>query len=182
MGNVKSNINNIILKQSIIAKRNGKEGYNVVNLKMKTHYVHRLVAEAFIPNPYNKPQVNHIDGNKLNNNIDNLEWCTGSENIKHAYRNNLIQNTSKKVEWAKKMGEKYGGTNGKSIFKEKWFREKYKNICSKKIKQLDKNNTVIKEWISIKEASRELGLDASNISSCCQGKRKTVGGYKWEYI
>ena len=50
--------------------------------------VHRLIAEAFIP-PYTGAQVNHIDGNKLNNSIENLEWCTGSENMHHAYHNGL---------------------------------------------------------------------------------------------
>ena len=72
-----------------------------VDGKQKHYYVHRLMAEAFIPNTENKPQVNHIDGNPLNNNIDNLEWVTASENIQHAYDNGLMEtlsNTSKRCE------------------------------------------------------------------------------------
>ena len=66
-----------------------KCGYHEIMLNGKHYRVHRLVAEAFIPNPNNLPCVNHIDGNKQNNSIDNLEWCTYSENIIHSFKNGL---------------------------------------------------------------------------------------------
>lgn len=70
-----------------------KNGYIRVELwengKGRKHLVHRLLAETFIPNPDGKPQVNHIDGDKTNNALSNLEWATQSENQKHAYRAGL---------------------------------------------------------------------------------------------
>ena len=70
-----------------------KNGYLSVALHKdgthKNYRVHRLVAETFISNPSNLPQVNHIDGNKLNNNVENLEWCTSQQNIQHAWTNGL---------------------------------------------------------------------------------------------
>lgn len=79
----------------------GIRGYYTVYLYHKGrdyHYtVHRLVAEAFIPNPFDKDFVNHIDGDKLNPRVDNLEWVTNSENIKHAYDNQLISKEIKSM-------------------------------------------------------------------------------------
>lgn len=65
--------------------------------------IHRLVAEAFIPNPENKPEVNHKDCNKLNNHFSNLEWCTRSENIIHSYKNNLRKVPKGEKHWNAKL-------------------------------------------------------------------------------
>ena len=75
-----------------------KNGYLVTDLyedgKRTTVRVHRAVAEAFIPNPENKPEVNHKDGNKMNNRVENLEWVTKSENALHAYKTGLMKPSS----------------------------------------------------------------------------------------
>lgn len=74
-------------------------GYFYHNLrsggKATNKYIHKLIAEAFIPNPEGKPCVNHIDGNKLNNNVSNLEWCTHAENHQHAARTGLKPRVAK---------------------------------------------------------------------------------------
>ena len=75
-------------------------GYRSVSLNKKTKMVHRLVAEAFCPNPMNKPYVNHIDGNKQNNHYSNLEWCTTAENNQHARLTGLhIQAIGHKIKY-----------------------------------------------------------------------------------
>lgn len=84
-----NSINATIVRKRKIFKPNNSNGYARVKLNGKFHFVHRLVANAFVPNPENKPQINHKDGNKLNNRADNLEWCTNSENIKHALSTGL---------------------------------------------------------------------------------------------
>ena len=82
-------------KEKILKQTNTSTGYKKVELfngTRKSYKVHRLVAQAFLNNEYNKPQVNHKDGNKINNNVNNLEWVTGSKNIIHAYKTGLNPN------------------------------------------------------------------------------------------
>ncbi len=141
-------------------------GYQFVQLYknniMKNLHIHRLVAQAFIPNPDNKPQINHIDGNKLNNNVTNLEWCTNSENGKHAYKLGLNRYTKRRQDATIEANKKYK---------------------SKPIDQLDLQGNYIRTWLNAHEASRQLGIDRSTISQCCRGSRrnKTAGGYKWRF-
>lgn len=94
LGNVRSlnyrrtgQVRNLALSQH-------KLGYMMLNLKLefkKTHYVHRLVAMVFIPNPDSLEEVNHIDGDKTNNQVENLEWCTHFGNMQHAWNNGLLK-------------------------------------------------------------------------------------------
>lgn len=87
-------------KERIITRRISNKGYLTVTLSKKgqsnTHHVHRLLALAFIPNPDHKPIINHKNGNKLDNSIENLEWATYSENALHAYRNGLYKSNDRK--------------------------------------------------------------------------------------
>ena len=84
---------NIVTGRELAQRGNGNGFIRIElwkNKKGRKHYVHRLVADAFIPNPDCKPEVNHIDGNRSNNRIDNLEWVTSSENTRHAIKNNRL--------------------------------------------------------------------------------------------
>ena len=92
-----------------------RNGYNRIRLyknkKYKTFSIHKLVALMFIPNPENKPQINHINGIKKDNRAENLEWCTGSENCKHAWDVGLKVVTKKQRE----CGRKYAKLNFKYV-------------------------------------------------------------------
>lgn len=152
-------------KQGRIIKKvqlKDKDGYLRVGLfnkkgNQKSVQVHRAIAMAFIPNPEHKPVVNHINGIKTDNRVENLEWMTISENTKHAYR---------------VLGVKPNKTNlGKKG-----------KLClyAKKIQQI-KNGTIINEFYGASEAERKTGFNQMHIRDCCKKIRKTCGGYQWKY-
>lgn len=94
------------IKEKIVKSRIHQNGYLFVHLckngKKKHLSIHRLLAQAFIPNLENKPEVNHKDGNKENNRVENLEWATSKENVHHAFRTGLkIMTKGEKCSWSK---------------------------------------------------------------------------------
>ena len=131
---------------------NNCEGYLTVGINRKQYKIHRLVATIFIPNPENKEQVNHIDGNKANNSVSNLEWSTRNENIKHAFATGLSNNNKENHCKARKI----------------------KGTCLKTGKELIYYGGQKQMIID--------GFTPGNISSCCRGKLKTHKGFTWEYI
>lgn len=120
--------------------------------KSKQKYIHRIVAEAFIPNPKNLPQVNHKDENPKNNSVDNLEWCSAKYNVNY-------------------------GT-----CKERALKGRYDKLKRCKIVQKDKLGNVIAIYDSIKDAAEKTGFFHQNIQACCSGKLKTCHGYIFEYF
>lgn len=135
-------------------------GYLKVELykhgKSKVYYVHRLVAETFIQNPNNLPQVNHKDGNKQNNNIDNLEWVTPSQNQIHAVKN---------------------GLHAPSYFKGKFSSE---SLNSKQVLQYDLEGNFIKLWHCRADVARFYNCNESSVNNCVSGRTKTCKGYIWK--
>lgn len=157
LGNVKSLNYKKTGKEKILKGGKNKDGYLQVGLckegKRITHTIHRIVATAFIDNPNNLPQVNHIDENKTNNCVDNLEWCNCKYNINYGTRNKRVSKVQK---------------NRKDI--------------SKLILQFTKDGEFVRRWNSVREVERELGIYHSNIINCLKGNYKTAGGYVWGYV
>ena len=149
-GNVRSLKRNVILKPGI----NHKGYYYVILYKKsisKSYRIHRLVAEAFVPNPNNLPQVNHKNGIKTCNEDWNLEWTDNSGNQKHAFANGLQTNV---------------GNNNPNI---------------QPVNQYDLDGNFIKHWDSIYDVTKQLSYSRSSIWRCCTNRQKTSHGFIWRY-
>ena len=140
-------------------------GYKIIILynskTKKTAKIHRLVAETFHENKNNLYCVNHIDGNKLNNNVSNLEWCTSSDNQKHAYKLGLRKFTDEQ----RKLASFWGKQNNKLA----------SNASKKKVIDSENGNT----FNSLTEASMFCGIERSHLSHMLLGKIKNKTNLKY---
>lgn len=146
-------------KYLVLCNRRGYVAVTLINLnsKKKQITVHRLVAQHFIDNPENKRCVNHIDGNKRNNRVDNLEWATDSENAQHAFKTGLKKPTKP---WLGKLNS---------------------HSC-KPVAQYDLNGNLLKVWPSSNEIQRQgVVRSPSGVTQACKGKLKTFNGFIWKY-
>ena len=147
----------ITKKEHILKPRYTRKGYIhyalYKNGERKDFKCHWLILSTYIENKDNKPQINHINGKKDDNRLENLEYCTNEENQKHAYRIGL----KKPMRGAK-------------------------NPKARKVNQYDLKGEFIKQWNCINEAKRNLNILNAHIGECCKGTRKNAGDFKWRYV
>lgn len=158
-GNVRNKNTKRILKPAISNK-----GYYLIALSNKgkshTYTIHKLVMEHFNRCAFDYEVINHIDCNKLNNNISNLEYVTQKENCIKAWENKLCEKIREKALKLK---------HPKEI------------KTSKAVVQYDLEGNVINSFISVRDAERRTGIDNSNIIACCKFRKRMAGGYIWKY-
>jgi hypothetical protein len=155
--NTDGHIYRLVKGEYIILKEYDRRGYKLISLGFngihKPFTIHRIIAKCFIPNPENKPIVNHKDGIKHNNIPENLEWSTSAENNLHAYR--VLKHQGR------------GGVPKDS---------------EKAVLQCDLSGNVIAEYKSLCEAARAIGGNQGSISMCIQGKRRKIHkGCTWKF-
>ena len=186
LGEVFNNKTGRKLKQTI------KKGYCNVYLYnedgRKFFLVHRLVAQAFIPNPNNYPEINHKDENPLNNCAENLEWCTSKYNNNYGtHKEKIRQRLSENNPWKGRQHTDEAKEKMSRAKSGKRLSEEHKKKISEATKGIGRPGASVyclelnQSFDSAMEAERQTGIPNSNIIGVCQGKRKTAGKYHWKY-
>ena len=162
-GRVRSLVSNTLSGDGIMKLQKDKAGYVYVVIDNRLMLVHRLVGKAFLPNP--KETINHKNGKKDDNRVENLEWATHSENVRHAFT------------VLGRKGSLYGRRGENSPF---YGKRGSKNKKAKIVLQI-KNGEVINKFFGTREAERMTGIKHTHISAVCLGKLGSAGGFQWIY-
>lgn len=183
------------------------KGYYYVHLgRIRKERIHRLVAISFIPNPNDFPEVNHKDENKLNNSVDNLEWCDGKYNMEYSFGKKINQYDAKTFELINTFNSAAEASRALNLDKSAIIKCTKHNIRNAtvggfifrlyddkiiddiKVKQGKsiiatsiKDKTIVKKYISIIEAAKDLNCLPTAISNCLRGRSKICKGYYWNY-
>lgn len=193
----------IFHNKSRIKKQVVKDGYLEVNLfnentlgssKGRLEKTHRLIAIAFIPNPENKPFIDHINTVRHDNRIENLRWCTASENQNNPLTVEKTKELSRK-RWLDPKQVEHARMMSKKLFSSKEFVERFKkrmndddvkeklrrSSCCKKV-QVTKNGEIVGEWFSANECVRQTGIAQALISRWCLSGKPNKKGEFWRYV
>ena len=208
---------NSLTNKYLKGQENYRNHYLSYNLTLpdgskKRVYAHRAVAIAYLPNPNNLPEVNHKDGNKLNNYVDNLEWVSSVENKRHAIQQGLYNyehvycfapNRQLVAEYLSIADAARSTSLSISIIQQELHKtpkslaggfywsnspelgpiKQYSNLgLAKPVNQYDKFGKYIMTYPSTGTAARAVGCNASHIGECCRGKIKSYKGYIWKYV
>lgn len=166
-----------------------KNGYVCINLHNHWYKVHRLVAQAFIPNPDNLPQINHKDEDKTNNNVSNLEWCDAKYNINYgtAMKRAMDKRRPNLAEFIRKGIDtrKLNNPNNEMYYKiaESKRLNGTNHTCQKymNIEQYTVDGILVNVWKYLYEIKDALNVQSTkNIRNCIRGKQKTAYGYVWK--
>lgn len=168
---IKKELRVMTIKPRMISQYISKIGYPAVTLcknkQSRCNFIHRIIAEAFIPNPENKPCIDHINAIKTDNRLKNLRWVTRKENSNNPITLKRLIESSKRPERIKKMLETKRKNNSYS--------------APRYVYQFNKDGEFIAKYDSASDASRNTGIHASIIRGCCMRYWNSAGGFVWSY-